>query len=226
MASDFDSTEFVDTEVQSTSHRSPAPVTEYEDAGAAPASEELNEHSADVQSQLVSLEEKRKQLEKERSDVEEARRRRAELATGFDEMLHHLIRGVAILEEDTIVAKREADQMTKSLGALKTCLEAVNQIDQTKVDQKKWTDATWMAELTKSLTVVENARHEWNAARLKWPRLDGVAGEARPDVEGNMPAPKLGFSDQSFGQLCRLGFALTWPIAAAIMALLLVILFR
>lgn len=226
MASDFDSTEFVDTEVQSTSHRSPASETEYEDAGSAPASEELSEHSADVQSQLVSLEEKRKQLERERSDVEEAKRRRAELATGFDEMLHHLVRGVTILEEETIVAKREAEQMTKSLAALKNSLTAINQIDQSKIDQKKWTDSSWMNDVTKALTAVENARHEWNAARLKWPRLDGVTKEARPDAEGNMPAPELGFSDQSFGQLCRLGFALTWPIAAAISALLLVILFR
>ncbi len=221
MASDFDSTEFVDTDVQTASHRVPSTATEHADAGAAPSSEELDGRSSEVQSQLVSLEKKREQLERERGEVEEARRRRAELATGYEEMLHHLTRGVAILEEETVLAKREAEQMAKSLLSLKNSLEGVE-----KIDQEKWNEANWMTELTKALTVIENARHEWNAARLKWPRLDGVANEARPDAEGKMPAPRLAFSDQSFGQLCRLGFALTWPIAAAIMALLIVILFR
>lgn len=221
MASDFDSTEFVDTEVQTASHRVQVQATEHADAGSAPSSEELDGRSSEVQSQLVSLEKKREQLERERGEVEEARRRRAELATGYEEMLHHLTRGVAILEEETVLAKREAEQMAKSLLSLKNSLEGVEEID-----QEKWNEANWMKELTKALTVIENARHEWNAARLKWPRLDGVANEARPDAEGKMPSPKLAFSDQSFGQLCRLGFALTWPIAAAIMALLIVILFR
>jgi len=210
MASDIDPTEFVDTDVADTSSRA-----------AAPSREQLDTRSADVQDKLAELERRRSQLEKERTEVEEARRRRAELAHGHQEMLHHLTRGVAILEEEAITTRREADQMAKSLSALQKALEHVSAID-----QEKWNESNWVSELSRALTAVENARHEWNSARQKWPRLDGVAHEAIRQPDGTMPPPKLALLDQSFGQLCRLGFALTWPVAAAILTLLVVQLLR
>jgi chromosome segregation ATPase len=210
MASDIDPTEFVDTDVTAAS-----------DHGPAPSREELDTRSADVQDKLAELERRRSQLEKERTEVEEARRRRAELAHGHQEMLHHLTRGVAILQEEAITTRREADQMAKSLNALQHALENVSAID-----QDKWNESNWVNELTKALTAVENARHEWNSARQKWPRLDGVAKEAIRQPNGMMPPPRLTLTDQSFGQLCRLGFALTWPVAAALLAVLTVLLFR
>jgi chromosome segregation ATPase len=197
MASDNDPTEFVDTEVASTSQK-PSP----------PSHEELETRSADVQGKLAELERRRAQLEKERTEVEEARRRRSELAHGHQEMLHHLTRGVAILQEEAITTRREADQMTKTLSALQQALEKVSAIDQ------------------EALTAVENARHEWNSARQKWPRLDGVTQEVLRQADGTMPPPRLSLTDQSFGQLCRLGFALTWPVAATLLALLATLLLR
>lgn len=210
MASDNDPTEFVDTEVASTAPK-PSP----------PSHEELETRSADVQGKLAELERRRAQLEKERTEVEEARRRRSELAHGHQEMLHHLTRGVAILQEEAITTRREADQMTKTLSALQQALEKVSAID-----QDKWNESNWVMELTKALTAVENARHEWNSARQKWPRLDGVNQEVLRQADGTMPPPRLSLTDQSFGQLCRLGFALTWPVAAALFALLAAFLLR
>ncbi|MBL6765853.1 MAG: hypothetical protein ISQ14_12940 [Verrucomicrobiae bacterium] len=214
MASDFDSTEFVDTEVTEGSGPTAQPAEH------APSQEELDDRSSDVQSKLAELERRRAQLEKERAEVEEARRRRSELAHGHQEMLHHLTRGVGILQEDAITARRDADQMAKSLSALKQALENV-----TAINQEKWTESNWMAELTVALTAVENARHEWNNARQKWPRLDPDKKSARLQ-DGSLPAPDLSLTDQSFGQLCRLGFALTWPVAGAVLAVLAVLLFR
>jgi chromosome segregation ATPase len=213
MASEPDPTEFVDTDVAASRPTSPA--------SAAPSRAELDDRSSDVQSKLAELERRRAQLEKERTEVEEARRRRSELAHGHQEMLHHLTRGVEILQEEAIVTRRDADQMARSLTALQQALEKV-----TAIDQKAWTESNWMNELTKALTSVENARHEWNSARQKWPRLDGVAHEAMRQPDGTMPPPKLALLDQSFGQLCRLGFALTWPVAVAILAVMVVLLLR
>jgi len=83
-------------------------------------------------------------------------------------------------------------------------------------------------ELTRALTTLENARMEWNGARLKFPLLSGSTPEsAAPGASVLPPAPSL-FATHSFGELCRLGFALTWPVAfvgvlvlAALVALLL-----
>lgn len=220
MASDYDTTEFVDTEVQSNAAPEPAGENSAID-DPAPSQEDLDGHASDVQTKLAKLKRKRDQLEEERNQVEDARRRRAELTQSHQELLHHLTRGVTIVEEEAIKAQREAEHSTKILSGLRTSLEAIKQID-----QSKWSKTDWMVELTKAQTAVDTARHEWNAARLKYERLDSVADEAVRQPDGTMPAPKLSLMDQSFGQLCRLGFALTWPIAAAILAVLLVMLFR
>lgn len=222
MASDYDTTEFVDTEVQTyiPATAKSAPVNAGDEA-AAPTQEELDSNASDVQGKLAKLKRKRDQLETERSELEEAKRRRSELTQSHKEMLHHLTRGVGILEEEAITARRDAEQADKTLEALQNALEGVSAID-----QDKWTKTNWTVELTKAQTAVENARHEWNSARMKYVRLDSVAEEPVRQSDGTMPAPKLSFTEQSFAQLCRLGFALTWPIATAIIAVLLVMLFR
>ena len=50
---------------------------------------------------------------------------------------------------------------------------------------------------------------EWNSARVKWTILDGALEKAAAEKAGGA-APLMG---QSFSDLCRLGFAFTWPIA-------------
>jgi hypothetical protein len=67
-------------------------------------------------------------------------------------------------------------------------------------------------ELTRALTTLENARMEWNASRLKFPVLSGELPHPNPpastDPKGLHPLTQYPFID-----LCRIGFALTWPLA-------------
>jgi hypothetical protein len=79
------------------------------------------------------------------------------------------------------------------------------------------------------LTTLENARMEWNAARLKFPVLSGPAQEENQTSPATRAPDQSLFATHTFGELCRLGFALTWPLAGiALLALtaLLVFLFR
>jgi len=72
-------------------------------------------------------------------------------------------------------------------------------------------------ELTRALTALENARMEWNTARLKFSVLAGKASEAMSAApEAGVSAQPL-FGRYSFGELCRMGFALTWPVAVTIL---------
>jgi hypothetical protein len=61
---------------------------------------------------------------------------------------------------------------------------------------------------------------EWNAARLKFPVLSGQVPEGGASLaDATGPRSSL-LATQSFGELCRLGLALTWPLAAvALLAL-------
>ena len=71
-------------------------------------------------------------------------------------------------------------------------------------------------------------RMEWNAARLKFPILSGGAQSGAEADEG-AKSPSALFAGRGFFQLCKLGLALTWPLATAAFAalcLLLVLLLR
>jgi hypothetical protein len=147
-----------------------------------------------------------------------------EFQTGRQEMLNHLTRGLGLLEEAEFTARRDAEQMARTLGEFR---DAVAKME--SVHEETWTKENFNVELTRGLTVVENARMEWNAARLKFPVLSGMPQNGGAvAVEKKSSAPPQ-WSERSFFQLCKLGLALTWPVAAAVltaMAVALALLYR
>jgi hypothetical protein len=109
---------------------------------------------------------------------------------------------------------------SNKLVALNAKIEAVH--------EQTWTKDTFNVELTRALTAIENARMEWNGARLKFPVLSGQIKETAAAPDAILPASSP-FTGNTFGELCRLGLALTWPLATvALLALgvLVALLFR
>jgi hypothetical protein len=208
MATEYDTTEFVDTDFQA--HKSPySTATPFR----APTREEVDSKVSEAQQKLTELKRAQEELERERSALEEVRRRQAEFQTGRTEMLQNLTRGLGLLEESEFAARRDAEQMSKSIGDMRDALAKVQAIH-----EEAWTKDNFNVELTRALTTLENARLEWNGARLKYPTLSGQTPvpDQRPGVSNAAPllAPK------GFGELCKLGFAFTWPLAlVALLAL-------
>ena len=207
MASQFDDSDFIDREFQDS--QSPFAATPGKSGAATfrpPTRAELDTRVGAAQQKLAELRRAQEELERERAALEEARRRRIEFQTGREEMLQSLTRGVALMEQAEFKARRDSEQMGKTLTSLREALGAVQGIQ-----EDTWTEENWNVELTKALSAIENARLEWNKARLHWTLLDGQADpQAQPAVAG--PAP-LALRDYSFRELCKLGFALTWPVA-------------
>ncbi|HWX21418.1 MAG TPA: hypothetical protein VN578_16070 [Candidatus Binatia bacterium] len=223
MSSDYDATEFIDGDFEA--HRSPRSAT----AGSAnaplraPSREEVDAKVAEAQQKLSDLKRAQEELERERSGLEEIRRRQMEFQTGRQEMLQNLTRGLGLLEEAEFSARRDAEQMAKALADLRDALGKIE-----AAQDESWTRDNFNVELTRALTTLENARMEWNAARLKFPVLSGQLQPSGATAPGpGAPPPSL-FATYSFGELCRLGFALTWPVAVALLGLagLLVALLR
>jgi hypothetical protein len=215
MATEYDTTEFVDTDFQA--HKSPyASATAATTASAfrAPTREEVDTKVSEAQQKLAELKRAQEELERERAALEEVRRRQSEFQTGRGEMIQHLTRGLGLLEESEFAARREAEQMAKSIADLRDALAKVQAIH-----EEGWTKDNFSVELTRALTTLENARLEWNSARLKYPVLTGEAttrtsSAGTPAVEPPLLAPK------SFGELCKLGLAFTWPLVlVAVLAL-------
>jgi predicted nuclease with TOPRIM domain len=224
MASDYDATEFVDGDFQT--HKSPN-ATATGGLGhlqRAPTREEVDSKVIEAQQKLAELKRAQEDLERERSALEETRRRQMEFQTGREEMVQNLTRGLGLLEESEFNARREAEQMAKAMADLREALGKVQ-----AVQEQNWTKDGFNVELTRALTSLENARMEWNAARLKFPVLSGEALAAGVGTPGSSVVAPGWPGSQSFAQLCRLGLALTWPVAIVALAglgLLLALFFR
>ena len=208
MASDHDAAEFIDGDFQPP--RSPYSVASGLGPGPrAPSREEVDSQVAEAQQKLAELKRAQEELERQRSALEETRRRQTEFQTGRQEMLQHLTRGVGLLAEAEFSSRRDAEQMAKALQGLRDAQAKIEGIH-----EETWTQDNFSIELTRALTALENGRMEWNAARLKFPLLSDPARQESPPAPPtavNLPPP---FGTHSFGELCRLGFALTWPLAA------------
>lgn len=211
MASKFDESDFIDSDYQSVkSHDSGAASqqgTTAEVINRPPTREELESKVSETQRRLLDLKRAQEELERERSGLEEAKRRKLELHTGHEEMVQNLARGVGLLEEAEFASRRDAEQMAKTLANLRDALAKVQAIR-----EESWSQDNWSVELTRALTTIENARMEWNGARLKWPLLNGVSAvHSVENAERNTEKPL--WEGLSFIQLCKFGFALTWPLA-------------
>jgi len=214
MASEYDATEFVDTDFQA---QKTTPTAANPFAGVmqrAPTREEVDLKVTEAQQKLTELKRAQEELERERASLEELRRRQAEFQTGRQEMIHNLTRGLGLLEEAEFASRRDAEQMAKAIGDLRDALAKVE-----AVHEETWTKDNFSVELTRALTAIENSRMEWNGARLKFPVLSGQIKDttATPEAMETVPSP---FAAKTFAELCRLGLALTWPLAVvALLAL-------
>jgi uncharacterized protein YPO0396 len=222
MGTEYDDTEFVDREFQAAQRRAltgGASTGSLSNLAQPPSREELDTRVTEAQQKLAELKRQQEELERERSALEEARRRLTEFQTGRTEIQQHLTRGIGILEEAEFIARRDAEQMTKTLEGLREALTKVGGIQ-----EQSWTRDTYPAELTRALTTIENARMEWNSARLKWPRLSTPAGDDSGAAGVTGDRGWRGLKDLGWLELCKVGLALSWPLAAVALAALVLFL--
>ena len=225
MSTEFDASEFVDSDFETARKNSlqSASVVRASlaaETSRAPTREEVDGKVTDMQQKLAELKRTQQELERERAALEETRRRQMEFTTGRQEMVQHLTRGVSLLEEAEFAARRDAEQMSKTLIDLRESLVKVQ-----SVQEQSWTKDNFNVELTRGLTTIENARMEWNTARLKFSLLDGaLAAEAEPSAPVN-PGPQW-FVPKNYQELCKIGLALTWPIALTGLAIVLALFLR
>src|SRR5580692_4825072 len=181
MASEYDPAEFVDSDFQA-ARKAPysGAVAAPAAANRAPSRDEVDSKVGETQQKLAELKRIQEELERERAGLEETRRRQMEFQTGRQETIQNLMRGVGLLEEAEFASRRNAEQMAKSLADMKDALAKVE-----ATSEQSWTKENFSAELTRSLTVIENARMEWNAARLKFAVLSGVVPGAESKTNEN-----------------------------------------
>jgi hypothetical protein len=210
--SDFDPADFVDDDFQA--RKTQAAASSSGLPSRAPTREEVDTRVADTHQKLAELKRAQEELERERTALEETRRRQMEFQTGRQEMIHNLTRGLGLLEESEFTSRRDAEQMAKAIADFRDVLSKIE-----AVREETWTKDNFNVELTRALTAIENGRMEWNAARLKFPLLTGEKAASAAAGESSA-AEAFPVSNRSFGELCKLGLALTWPLALVALAAL------
>lgn len=210
MPTEYDATEFVDTDFHTP--KSPYATTTASASTAssfrAPTREEVDSKVSEAQQKLAELKRAQEELERERASLEEVRRRQTEFQTGRQEMIQNLTRGLGLLEETEFAARRDAEQMSKSIAEMRDALAKVQAIN-----EEVWSKDNFSVELTRALTTLENARMEWNGARMKFSVLSGQAATAANGSPNAANATTPLFAPKSFLELCKLGLAFTWPLA-------------
>lgn len=208
MAAEYDATEFIDTDF--TPQKS-----------SAPSRDEVDRKVVEAQQKLVELKRAQEELERERAGLEELRRRQNEFQAGRQEMTQQLTRGLGLLEESEFTARRDAEQMSKTLGDFRDALLKVQAIH-----EESWTKENYQIELTRALTTIENARMEWNSARLKLPVLAGENRTAAATEKVSTAKASPSLAELNFGQLCKIGLALTWPLLVAALGIFFALMLR
>jgi DNA repair exonuclease SbcCD ATPase subunit len=223
MSSDYDASEFVDRDLE-TGKSAQSAALRGTTLHRAPTREEVDTRVIEAQQKLAELKRAQEDLERERAALEETRRRQMEFQAGRQELTQHMTRGIGLLEEAELEARRQAEELAKTLADFKTSLQKIGSIQ-----EESWNKDNFQVELTRALTTLENARMEWNAARLKFEVLSKPVTENPETHPAHQSVPVGVLAGHSFGDLCRLGFALTWPIVLAVLvvgAVLLVVLLR
>ncbi len=219
MAGDLDHSDFVDPDFQSGRRPAAAPSVSAigghaSGAGQRPPSrDEINQKVTAAQQALAELKRRQDELERERTGLEEARRRRTEYDQGREEMLVHLTRGVGLLTEAEQSARAEVEAMGRSLADLKDALEKVSALN-----EASWGVDQYSNELTRALTTLENARMEWNSAQRRWEVLRGAPAVSPDSARGGSEGTGRFPDGRTPGEWARMGLALTWPVAVAVLA--------
>jgi len=225
MSSEYDPAEFVDRDFQAQKMPYATTASGGGPGQRAPTREEVDAELMQKQQQLAAILREKEEKERERAALEETRRRQMEFQTGREEAIQNLTRGLGLLEEAEFSSRRDAEQMAKALVDLRDALSKVQAIH-----EETWTKDNFAVELTRALTTLENARMEWNAARLKFAVLSGQPPDGSAATPQNAAAAPSLLGQISFGELFRIGLALTWPLAAiallALAALMLVLMRR
>ena len=137
-----------------------------------------------------------------------------EFQTGRQEMIHNLTRGVGLLEEAEFSARRDAEQMAKALVDLRDALSKIE-----AVHEEAWTKDNFSIGTDPRLNGAGERPDgmECRAAQVPdtvQPGPGRQRGQPRPPPRRRHPL----LATQGFGELCRLGLALTWPLAAVALA--------
>ncbi|MDD4933045.1 MAG: hypothetical protein PHO89_06225 [Methylacidiphilaceae bacterium] len=179
--------------------------------------DDLNIKVQQAQEVLLDLERRREEIERQKRQLEELRKKQRDFEVGHRAVTEELTRSVALLERQEEDGQRELEDIRsvrKTLAGQLASLEAL--------EPATWEPANLADELTKALSLVDQSRA---ALRQAQGRLDRLGWEAA-EQEGNAPRAEgaLEETDEGFGFWRKVasGFAYSLPLILSLLGVSLV----
>ncbi len=228
MGNSFDSTEFIDGDLDNSNPPKRKSVTDPESPTHIPYDprdpNNLREEAETYRRKISELQDQKNRLEKKTLLIEESRRKQLEFRQGRQELMVKLTRGIEILAENQKLREQDLKTLAKNIDELKEGLSKI-----TELNSKDWTEEEFEQNLNDSLQEIENARMEWNRQLVKYPKvlksaISGPEEVIMPEAVDGTPLERLPLNSHNLQYLCKLGFALTWPIAISIIVVSILVL--
>jgi hypothetical protein len=181
------------------------------------STEHLDSQVQKAQEQLLQLKRQQEQIEKQKRELEELSRRQEELERGRAEMADKLTRSLVVLEREAYDAQTKMEQLRSTRESFGQHLELLEAID-----PRTWNPSDLNKELSRALSVVDDARTEYSQQRS---RLEATADEHEPLPETGSSFESNSRPTHSFAQWMQIGFALTLPLIIFAMIALFIFLY-
>ena len=146
--------------------------------------EEVDWKLNEARENLLALRRQQEELERQKGELEELRRKQDEYGRGRTGLIEDLTRSLVSVERQQLEAQRLAELCGRTRESFRDCLEQVQNLN-----DAEWTGANLHAELSRALGIIENARAELHRARVK---LDCLNPATDKGLEAGSKMKRLG----------------------------------
>lgn len=172
------------------------------------SSEELTAQVQRAQAELGELKRRAEQIERDKQRLEELSRRQEELEAGRQEMVDRFTRSLASIQRETEETQRRLEQLHTIHNSFVSHMRELEEIN-----PKAWHSADLSKELSRALSILDDARADFTKAQAK---LEIDAPEAAATGAVGDYEEYYG-QEKGFSYWLTAGFAFTLPLSAVLL---------
>ncbi len=166
-----------------------------------PGGEDFEGQLREAQQQLEILQHQREQLEQQKCEMDDLNRRKEEFISGQIEITERLSGSVTSIDRELFELRQELEDLEQTRQSFAAHLERIE-----KVEPEGWQREAFNAELTRSLSMLEQAEEEFDSA------VAHFAGGRTRGIFGALSSRSKVRPGEAFGASFRSGFAYNLPL--------------